>query len=88
MKFTEKEEKLLIESFNSYSDVELKDFITHAFSERIMLTLSLNSDDPRNTQREVMLGMLERLQKTASDKLKERHDDKSKNQTLDNVPVL
>ena len=59
------------ETFPSYSETELKDFVARALSERVLLILSL-SNDSKNPQREMMLGVLERLQEQAINELKRR----------------
>ncbi len=72
MSFAEVDEEQLIKSFNSYSLEALKNFVAHALTERVMLIISLSAHDGRNVQREVMLGVLARLQKAASDEIKRR----------------
>jgi len=65
-------EKEIAESFPSYTKLQLKDFITHALSIQIMLTLSLEPKDPKNDAREKMLEVVKRLQNQAIDELNKR----------------
>lgn len=70
--FNPEDENKIKGTFSFYSNEELKDFIAHSFVDRILLTLSLNEHDLKDAQREIMLGVLERLQIQAIVELKRR----------------
>jgi GTP-binding protein EngB required for normal cell division len=72
MEFTKKDKVKLERAFKKYTKEQLKDFISRAIAERLLLAISLNNKDGLDEDRKLMIQMLGELQEKAGDELKRR----------------